>query len=336
MVWIKVHEARCLPDGNRGAGRGRDPPLHLSPTRPSRGERVGCVCLREYASALPGGDAIERPRANGWARKLEIWVWLWEVPPCIRSKPSKLRVRLPDAKPGQVFDYANNRDGSITLRPVKVATKELPPAEVRTFGQEERHRRLFRPAGGRNRPETGAGRVPVKYLPPSAHGVVMNSNGAASTAVGTRRRGRLRYSRIPAIPVPKVGALQEGYIGTELPRRSLRPVSNFATEKSSRAAGVFFHLATNQMAEGEDDRFGDVISDGGALALARDQALVMQHGEMPGTIGLLQAGRKPVRRRTGSARSAWRMARRLGSDRTAKRRATAASWSAGKKRFIGA
>src|ERR1035437_9400521 len=37
------------------------------------------------------------------------------------------RVRLPDAKPQQVFAYANAGDGSITLTPVKAGRKERFP-----------------------------------------------------------------------------------------------------------------------------------------------------------------------------------------------------------------
>ena len=37
------------------------------------------------------------------------------------------RVRLPDAKPGQVFAYANNGDGSLTLTPVRAEGKERFP-----------------------------------------------------------------------------------------------------------------------------------------------------------------------------------------------------------------
>ena len=37
------------------------------------------------------------------------------------------RVRLPDAKPGQVFAYANNGDGSVTLTPVQPEAKERFP-----------------------------------------------------------------------------------------------------------------------------------------------------------------------------------------------------------------
>ena len=37
------------------------------------------------------------------------------------------RVRIPDAKPGQVFAYANNGDGSFTLTQVQAEAKERFP-----------------------------------------------------------------------------------------------------------------------------------------------------------------------------------------------------------------
>jgi hypothetical protein len=53
---------------------------------------------------------------------------LWENP---RMKTvtadDRKRVRIPDAKPGQVFEYANNEDGSITLEPIKPRRKERFP-----------------------------------------------------------------------------------------------------------------------------------------------------------------------------------------------------------------
>src|SRR5258708_36053420 len=37
------------------------------------------------------------------------------------------RVRIPDAKPGQVFSYENNADGSVTLTPIKIEEKHRFP-----------------------------------------------------------------------------------------------------------------------------------------------------------------------------------------------------------------
>lgn len=44
------------------------------------------------------------------------------------------RVRLPDAKPGQVFAYVDNGNGSITLTQVKAETAEpFPPGSLLKF-----------------------------------------------------------------------------------------------------------------------------------------------------------------------------------------------------------
>ncbi len=41
------------------------------------------------------------------------------------------RIRIPDAKPGQVFAYTDNGDGSILLTPVKAEAKEpFPPGSL--------------------------------------------------------------------------------------------------------------------------------------------------------------------------------------------------------------
>ena len=37
------------------------------------------------------------------------------------------RVRIPDAKPGQVFEYHHNGDGSVTLTPLQAGPEERFP-----------------------------------------------------------------------------------------------------------------------------------------------------------------------------------------------------------------
>jgi len=44
---------------------------------------------------------------------------------------SRKRVRLPDAKPGQLYDYQNHGDGTITLTVVKAERKQpFPPGSL--------------------------------------------------------------------------------------------------------------------------------------------------------------------------------------------------------------
>lgn len=51
------------------------------------------------------------------------------------------RVRIPDAKPQQVFAYANNGDGSFTLTAVKAEAKEkFPPGSLARYFTPERNR----------------------------------------------------------------------------------------------------------------------------------------------------------------------------------------------------
>ena len=59
------------------------------------------------------------------------------------------RVRLPDAKPQQVFAYANTGDGSITLTPVKVEKKERFPrgSPLKYFTPERNKEELERLSG---------------------------------------------------------------------------------------------------------------------------------------------------------------------------------------------
>jgi hypothetical protein len=51
---------------------------------------------------------------------------------------STQRVRIPDAKPGQVFAYNHNGDGSVTLTPVKDEAKEpFPEGSLKYLVTEE-------------------------------------------------------------------------------------------------------------------------------------------------------------------------------------------------------
>lgn len=51
------------------------------------------------------------------------------------------RVRLPDAKPKQVFAYINNGDGTVTLTLVKAEAREpFPPGSLLKYFTRERDR----------------------------------------------------------------------------------------------------------------------------------------------------------------------------------------------------
>jgi len=60
--------------------------------------------------------------------RLELSRWIWEIPTVkTLTADAAKRVRIPDAKPHQVFSYEPNEDGSITLVPVKSERKPRFP-----------------------------------------------------------------------------------------------------------------------------------------------------------------------------------------------------------------
>ena len=62
---------------------------------------------------------------------------------------AKHRVRIPDAKPYQVFAYSNNGDGSFTLTPVELARKPAFPrgSLLKYFTAEKNREELARLTG---------------------------------------------------------------------------------------------------------------------------------------------------------------------------------------------
>ena len=54
------------------------------------------------------------------------------------------RVRIPDAKPQQVFAYENHEDGTILLKPVEAQGSEpFPPGSLKQYVTEERNKELL-------------------------------------------------------------------------------------------------------------------------------------------------------------------------------------------------
>jgi len=54
------------------------------------------------------------------------------------------RIRIPDAKPSQVFAYENNGDGRLTLTLVKAEAKEpFPPGSLAKYVTPERNAELL-------------------------------------------------------------------------------------------------------------------------------------------------------------------------------------------------
>lgn len=55
------------------------------------------------------------------------------------------RVRIPDAKPRQVFAYENHGDGTIILTPVKAAAEEpFPPGSLKKYVTSEWNKELLK------------------------------------------------------------------------------------------------------------------------------------------------------------------------------------------------
>jgi hypothetical protein len=54
------------------------------------------------------------------------------------------RIRIPDAKPRQVFAYENKGDGTITLTEVKAESREpFPPGSLKKYVTAERNKELL-------------------------------------------------------------------------------------------------------------------------------------------------------------------------------------------------
>lgn len=80
----------------------------------------------DAGSAAPASSVSSR----GMPKKLETGLLEWEIPRVTTAKvDDRKRVRIPDAKPGQVFSIEPGPEGSIVLR--KLQPVEPPPANVR-------------------------------------------------------------------------------------------------------------------------------------------------------------------------------------------------------------
>ena len=54
------------------------------------------------------------------------------------------RIRIPDAKPKQVFAYENHDDGTILLKPVEAHVAEpFPPGSLKKYVTPERNKELL-------------------------------------------------------------------------------------------------------------------------------------------------------------------------------------------------
>ena len=79
------------------------------------------------------------------ASRLEKALPVWEIPNVkTLTVDDQKRVRIPDAKPRQVFAYENNGDGSLTLTLVKPDRKErFPPGSLKKYITAEGNKEML-------------------------------------------------------------------------------------------------------------------------------------------------------------------------------------------------
>ena len=82
----------------------------------------------------------------GVLKKLDQIALMWGFPQMSTvTADDRKRVRIPDAKPGQVFAYENNADGSVTLTPIKLGAKlRFPRGSLKKYVTPENNREMLR------------------------------------------------------------------------------------------------------------------------------------------------------------------------------------------------
>jgi hypothetical protein len=77
---------------------------------------------------LNGNRSLDYTSGREHQKELETARQAWETPNVkTLTADNAKRVRIPNAKPRQVFAYTNNGDGSITLTPVKTERRPAFP-----------------------------------------------------------------------------------------------------------------------------------------------------------------------------------------------------------------
>ncbi len=83
---------------------------------------------REHQFNKPNGS----PFASNFllsAIEVDFDVFIWEIPTVkTLTVDARKRIRIPDAKPRQLFAYENNGDGTLTLTQVKTEVQERFPS----------------------------------------------------------------------------------------------------------------------------------------------------------------------------------------------------------------
>lgn len=70
---------------------------------------------------------------------------MWEIPLVkMLTVDAHKRIRIPDAKPSQVFSYEDKGDGTLTLTLVKVATREpFPPGSLAKYVTPQKDKEML-------------------------------------------------------------------------------------------------------------------------------------------------------------------------------------------------
>ena|SRR5437867_3421142 len=100
----------------------------------------GCVGNQTLTSVC---TYFSRQAIPAWG--LENLLPLWEIAAVkTLTVDSSKRIRIPDAKPNQVFAYENHGDGTITLTEVQAEAKEpFPPGSLKKYVTQERNKELL-------------------------------------------------------------------------------------------------------------------------------------------------------------------------------------------------
>jgi hypothetical protein len=79
-------------------------------------------------------------KAGSTFKKLDWISFLWKFTTVkTLTADDHKRIRIPDAKPRQVYAYSADSDGTVTLKPIKAQAKEMfPPGSLLKYMTPER------------------------------------------------------------------------------------------------------------------------------------------------------------------------------------------------------
>jgi hypothetical protein len=107
--------------------------------RKSEPTHVGCCCIFDGLLVCQN-SMISFQNLAGGSSGLDSFRAAWEIPKMkTLTVDDQKRIRIPDAKPRQVFAYENFGDGRLTLTLVKAEAQEpFPPGSLKKYVTPER------------------------------------------------------------------------------------------------------------------------------------------------------------------------------------------------------